>query len=694
MKKLSLAFAIVLLTFMQLSFISAGIYFSGLEDIYNIGDMINLEASVDPIIEGRLLKTTLVCNGNSVIEFNNLPDETGKVSIKLPLNNYTIDNIEGNCYFQGIYSGETRNSEVFDISKRLEVFLYSDSFFSNPGEEIVISGSARRLNGMPINGQIEISIPLLKTIEVTKTNRSDEVNNENQSEIEEVSIDSSITAGTFYGKVTNGEFSVPITLSEEAPAGNYRIDILVYEEVSGERSSEGVSLASLEIFQILKGIDIALNNQNVNPGELLEFKPGLLDQSGKNIDDEVSVIVKDRSLVSILEKIARSQETVSFTIPTNLTSGYYEIEARNGDLNTTKKFYVNEKSIVSFFLGNQTLVVTNIGNIPYNKDIEVFLNNKSFVKKINLALGEMQKFKLSGFNNDYDVKISDGESEFNQSGVRLTGFALNVDSVDDNRALSFITNPMIWIFIIVILAVGLLFLFRNIFKKKSFAYYSDNTKIKEISKPNIPVQKTDIVKPILSPQNKAEQVLVSNGHRSKATVIVLKIKNKIAESGKQTLEKAVELVYEKKGAVYDQGEFIYVVLSSLMTKTDKNESEAARIAEKFKIILNEHNRKFKDKIDYGIAINSGEIIGNIDGKKLKFTALGNLMISAKRLADLSDKNILISKEAYEKGMGEIKVKKLKVGNVEVNAIDNVTDSEKNKQFIDNFLKRMGDEKKQ
>ena len=89
----------------------------------------------------------------------------------------------------------------------------------------------------------------------------------------------------------------------------------------------------------------------------------------------------------------------------------------------------------------------------------------------------------------------------------------------------------------------------------------------------------------------------------------------------------------------------------------KNEVEAAKAAEKIKLVLQEHNKKFKDKIEFGIGINSGKIINKIEDKTLKFTALGNLISGAKRIADSSNEQVLVTKEAYERGINEIKAEK-------------------------------------
>ena len=88
---------------------------------------------------------------------------------------------------------------------------------------------------------------------------------------------------------------------------------------------------------------------------------------------------------------------------------------------------------------------------------------------------------------------------------------------------------------------------------------------------------------------------------------------------KKSLEHAMETVYSKKGAVYEQGDFIFAMFSPLMTNAKNNEALAAKVGEEIVKNLNDHNQKFKNHIDFGIAINSGEIINKIENNKLKFS---------------------------------------------------------------------------
>jgi len=748
----SCSFVLILLGLV--SFVSAGVYFSDLESKYNLGDMIELDAYVDPIVEGRLLRVELYCNDNNVITFNNLPNNEGEVNIKLPLNFFTIDQANGNCYFIGKYADEERNSMEFEISKKLLVRLSGDAFFANPGEEIIISGVAEKLNGEFIDGDVEIKIPLLSLLdleveddeEVVEDEEIDDGDDEavedeegesDDSEIEEVVDDEGSdedndddsdggqdeivdeeTVGTspegdvspldydigvYHGQIISGNFAVNVKLPDNSPAGDYRIDVVAYVESDGQRSSEGVTFGNLKIFQVLTGIDLALNDQNFDPGTSLEIRPSLLDQTGVNIDDEVSVIIRgefgerDEFGERFFEKIVSSEETIKYDIPTNFPSGYYDIEVSNGDLINQKSFFVNKKAIVSLELINDTLVITNIGNIPYKKGVEIMLNDKPFVKIVDLEMGESTSFKLTGPSEDgYNIRVTDGNTEIVHSGVALTGRSVNVNAVGDGKF--GISGPMIWIFFIVLLIVIVVFIFRNALKKKSFAFHIKGFKgfgkKKDgkgsdlvVNKPSVSggagVKKVDEKGNVI--QNQADQVLVMKGNKSSAAVLVIKIKNKIGSNEKRSLEKAMENVYSKKGAVYEQGDFIFIIFSPIMTKKNNNEAEAAKVALSISKLLKEHNNKFRNKIEFGMGINSGQIINKVEQGKLKFTALGNFIVVAKKLAESSNEKLLLTKISFDKGGPELKGER--VGNGDVVEVRRIIDGERNQKFIKGFLDR-------
>jgi hypothetical protein len=697
---------VIIFSLLLVAQVSAVVHFSRLSSVYNVGDIAEVSMSIDPV-EAKSIAVNLVCGAVSELKFFHPLVQEAQVVFPLPLTASQL----GECYLVAEYAGGSYQSQTFKISKELDVRLDNNYFSVKPGDTIYITGTASKLNGKSINGEIRATIPVFNTVQtpVEETENNSEEENaeipveETEVDVEETAVENT-GAGTFYGNVVDGEFSINFTLSEDTPTGEYFINIIVTESTGDADASDGRAEASLSVQQILKKVDIVLSDQNFDPGTVFSFKPLLRDQADMAINDEVAVIIRDSKGNRAFEKIVQSEETVDYQIPTNISADYYEVEASHGNISMIKKFYINEKALVSFELRNNTVIVTNIGNVRYNRDIQIELNGKPFVKKVDLDVGESQEFRLTGPAGDYDVKIGDGETEVVANSVPLTGHTIDVEELENKGSGLGVSSTFVWVFVIVILGIGVFFFFKNLMKKKSFAYplpKLSNLRIRKtpkvvrldaqgrIVRENDGMKKPEkIQKAPLVPPSQAEQVLVLKGQRNPAVVIAIKIKNKISDTAKQSLESAIEHVYDKRGAVYEQGDYIFIMLSPLMTRTYKNEIEAAKIAEKIVLGLKEHNKKFKDKIEFGIGISTGNVINKIEDKRFKFTALGNFITSAKRLADSSNEQIFVTKEACEKGIHELHFEKKKVAGGEVYEIIKVADREANEKFIRKFLERL------
>ena len=671
---LTLFFTIYLVTY-----VSAGVYISQPEASYNIGDSINLDVTIDPIVDGPF-RLRLFCDGKSVDVFNGPPIE----NIVLPLNYLWIGDLKGHCYFLANYgSEEKRTNPDFIISNKLNVILDTNSFSAKPGDLITVTGKATRENGRFSDGEVEVVIPFNAV-----SNTSNASNNK------------------FYGKLSNGVFLISIRLPGDVPPGDFRLDVNAYEQsLGGEKLNSGSALGNIRVSQVLQSIDLALNNQNIYPGDNLSIKPTLLDQVGKPFKDQATLLIVNDNSDSIFESVLSSGETTVFNVPTNLPSAYYTIKASSGDKTTQKNFFVYEKPRIVFEIRNETLFVKNIGNTRYNKEIQVELNGKKFVKKVDLGLGESKEFYLSGENQGYSLTASDGESQINADNVMLTGHAVDVS--DSRYSVSAIfTNPILWIFLLLLILLAIFLLLRKVIKRRSVAkpreHFSRSKQYigkpkglkldhvirperKEEEKKQIPVRR--MVVPPFIPPTEAEQGLVATGHRNSATLIVVKLKNGITPFAKEFVQKAINPVYEKKGAVYEHGEYIIAVLSPLVTKSFKNELEGAKLGEKISSYLGDYNKKFKEHIEFGVGIHSGEIINEVKDRKLIFTALGNTLALAKKLSEYSKGEVLLSEEIYHKCMSEIKADKKTFGDIDAYRIKTLVDYDKNKKFIDDFLKR-------
>ena len=200
-------------------------------------------------------------------------------------------------------------------------------------------------------------------------------------------------------------------------------------------------------------------------------------------------------------------------------------------------------------------------------------------------------------------------------------------------------------------------------------------------------------KNLIKTENKAELALSLSGEKQKASIVCLKIKNfkeieKNPSNVKETLEKIAEIAKENKAFVYENSDNLFFILAPLMTKTFNNEKKALELAQKIEKLLKEHNKLFRQRINFGISLNSGEIISKKEGDILKFVSFGNLIINAKKIASVSDSEIYLSEKMKENLMSYAKIEKHNKQGVDVYTVKEIKEKGEHKKFISDFLKRL------
>ena len=79
-------------------------------------------------------------------------------------------------------------------------------------------------------------------------------------------------------------------------------------------------------------------------------------------------------------------------------------------------------------------------------------------------------------------------------------------------------------------------------------------------------------------------------------------------NAEETLQKIINFTEGRKALTYENQNNLHFILAPIKTRTFKNEVTALHIAQAIKKILTEHNRIFKQKVDFGISMNNGVII--------------------------------------------------------------------------------------
>jgi len=659
-KREDLLIAVLSISLLCLNVVSAEAWFvSEPRGVYSFGD--NLELTVKLSETGQQLGAQLNCRNESEIIFFQYIDNRTTVEIVYPLTKTFLGDFKGECQVDLKYGPDKVTSQYFLISD--VIFLNSelkDQYFE-PGKDIEIKGSAEKANGQLLEGFYEISLP---EINFSRT-----------------------------GNVEKGIFNANVTLPENMKAGSYLLNIDAYQKIEEEILNKGEEKLNIKVKQLPSEVDIALDNQNVKPGNNLSFKIMLYDQSGEKIEGEASYLIENSEGKSILKSLSKIDLQELFLPEKNLTMGYYKIKAYSAGLSAERQFYVEENEEAEFKIVNNTLVIKNIGNVPYNKAVQVSIGGTVEIINNELQPGEEKEYQLIAPRGTYSIKVTDGTSSLeSESAGLITGRAIAIRAVKPG----FFARSKIfaWIFLILVLGIFILATSKRTIKGKFVL--NDKLFGKKMEKEE---KKEKVIKAgelTMTPRRDAriaEHSLVLNGHKQDSAIVCLKIKNKLDGMAKLNIDNILSLVYDKKATIYRSGDYIIPIFSPSMTSTFKNHVPAVKAAMEIQKKIEEHNQKYKDKIEYGLSVHNGNLVSRIHDDKLMFTSVENTIAIAKRLADLSDGEILLSKAIHEKTIAEVKTEQSKKNGIEVFKVKSVVDRDKNKFFVQEFLKRQEEGKK-
>jgi hypothetical protein len=628
------------------------------ERVYNIGDKLELEISTD-VGEGQI-EAELDCKNKSKLLFSDYLDigETKKEILR-PLTLDFLGEIRGKCNVEIDYKGESIKSNDFEITENIDVEAKLEKLNYESGEDITIKGYAVKENGERLNGYAEVKIEGTEVI--------------------------------LKKRIVNGDINLNFSISESVQPGSYYLNLEAYEKNSdGEITNNGQFRVKIGIKQQPSKLEIAINQQKIIPGENVSFKVILYDQGNNEMKGNVGITIKNNFDEEVYKKLLSTDEEVIFPVETNASAGYWKIEASVFELTSKRLFYVEENQKAEFDILNDTLIVTNIGNVPYKKAIQIVIGDEVEIKETEIPIGESKKFRLLAPDGIYNVRVTDGSETFTESDVSLTGNIIGV--IDIRKQLSLWNKyPMVWLFLIVVMGMFILMVVKRSVKKKVFSYpkkAAEKNKNEKMKKESIKEEKIISRGKII-----AEHTLVLNGKKQEVGLICIKIKNDI-EPIKNNLRSIFSKAYETNKAVeYWSGNYVFLIFSPLVTRMFKNQKTAIKTALSIGKALEEHNKKFKDKIDFGICVHTGEIANELKDNKLKFTGLGDTLRKAKKIAELAQQETLLSKEVHEKSIDEIKADKKSINGQEVFKVTKIKDNERNRQFIQEFLKRMQNGKK-
>jgi len=641
------------------------------EDLYNLGEVISVPIKITSSLDAaHIFNVELICNGVETEVYKEfISIKAGEEKLRtpeIPLIKSFIGESKGICKVKASLGEEYVLTHDFKISDLININLDEIQKEAAPEEKITIGGNALKENGESVEGLVELSV----------------IDNKLSEKISRVDT------------VKSGQFSITFTFPKNAKSGQYLIKLKVYEKEGLITTNNGFVDYNLFLTQIPTSLELSFDNKKVVPGTNLLVKAVLHDQTGEKIKSTAVITVKDWKGKVIEQSEKQTDEFLEIPIAYNEPSNNWTVSAVSGELNAESGFLITENKKIKIELINKTLKITNVGNVPYEKNILVKVGGNPVDVNVNLGVDESKNYLITAPDGEYEIDvINDGESQITGRSI-LTGDVIGIK--ESSRIISFVRYPFVWIFIVGILGFVTFMFLKKGYKRSFFGHMQ--LRKKEHHKTEEVTHHTASKNSLINSKDKAELSMSHKGDKQEVSVVCLKIKNfndinsKKDESVKGSMQKISTFVENEKASIYENNDTIFFILAPAKTRTFKNNMASIKIAEKIKEILLNHNRLFKQKIEFGISLNHGAMIATYDAKQdiLKFMSLGTLITNAKKLSSISDGEIFLGEKMKEKTMTELKTEKHKKDGVEFYTITEIKhkDNEENRKFISDFIRRL------
>ncbi len=645
------------------STISAEIIFTQpLKSTYNLGDEVSVPITISSLSDtSQDLGINLICNGTSInlLTWKGFPLKTGypkDIPYSFGLTRDAIGGNSGTCNVQVTFGSDIKVSDPFKISDLLTISGVLQNSVFNSGDVVQISGKVTKETGENANGFVDATI---------LTN----------------DVNQNITQA---GTINDGNFALNLSLPQNLKAGSYFINLNAYEEDSnGLPTNTGTSQYNISVNQVPTNLELILSSSELNPGDSLNVKSILHDQTGDPIDVKTFLTLKDSNDKIVEQQDIDANESFTYTVAPNEPPATWKVLATSQGLNSEQDFLIKEKESVDIQIINKTVQVTNNGNVPYNKTLLVKIGDTPLNVPVSLDVGESKKYILTAPDGEYQVKIVGGQDNEVTGTMSLTGNAVGIKEA----GWSSFGVVFGWIVLISVLASGVFFAFKKVRKKP----FHTRMSFRKNGEANIPVMKNNVFE---RKSNKAEMSLSMKGEQQDASVVCVKIKglselkNKKGSSASETLQKISELGESNNAAVYENQDYLFLILAPSKTRTFKNEKVALEMAEEVQKILTEHNRMFNQKLNFGISLNYGAIIAKVENGTFKFMSLGTLVTISKKIASLSEGEVLLSNNMNDLVRVYTKTEKQIREGTPVFVLETIKkEDEETKKFINRFMER-------
>ena len=511
-----------------------------LKSQYNLGDTINLDGKITSEVARRdLFRLDIVCGDSSAPSTVKVLDlDSGQTyffneKVMVPAGS------EGTCRIVARFGQDQASSNSFALTKDLKgTFEVSDPDVQL-GDNLMISGRVLRLSDVNVEGIATVSIRssnetfFVDTVDVKGGSFQYGYNAEKipggRYEIDVYSLDLFGNEKTFSNvlsfnvhdnleikagfqkedilpgesvivngdvRFNNGELveQVKLKVNGVDVAVNkglftYKIDTMtnmksgenpVILKVTDDYGNIGEGLISFKVIPIPTRLTLVTDKEEYLPNEYVEINAFLYDQADDKIDNQAKVVLRDSSGNPIQEGTA----SLIVKLDQFAKPGVWKINAQQDKFKVEDEFVVKPSINLTIWVEGQDIFVKNAGNVKFNDDLQVNVDDEVFVETISLELAETKKIELDKYeglsnvdvladNNVYkfgEVDILDRRNLLGKLGGGITGNVVSVNKGNSGETIGFI-------FMVVILGVFILGFY--LYKKRTTSISTDLSREKE-----------------------------------------------------------------------------------------------------------------------------------------------------------------------------------------------------------------------
>ncbi len=665
---------------MLVNAVSAEILFEQPKDLYNGGDEIMLNITLIPTTSTTdFLDVALECREGSIDLYRNpvtlRANERTNIPFHVLLDPHFIGSLNGTCTLDASYGSEHASSNDFIITKELLIEVNVDGGVYDPGESIAVSGNVEKRTGVPLDGFVTFTLSDIVHELTTRT--------------------------------TNGAFAFNVSLPATTPSGTYPVIIRAYEKNNaGDLINEGFATSYIVVSQVITKITAALSTSELSPGQELQYTVILSDQTGAPVEKELDVVVVQPNQSIYSRASILSGELQHLGISSSSMNGSWKIQTSYGSLTTQQEFTVAAVANASYTpLADGTLLVKNIGNIPYRKTAEITIGDVRKVIPIVLEkVGESKLFKLRAPDGTYGISVHDGEHSYALGSTFLTGGAVSVREV--NTSNSGLLAWIVWGVIIAAIIVAVAITLGKAKRKSSFSGHSSSIHdsrppLRSMSSESTPSYQTrsaaaprhtprvhSMPAPAQAMPLKQSMPTMNGGDKQEVMILALNVKNRTAvdhhPEAALVLSRAIDSGRASGAQLVRDGLYdVFYLPSSANSRSDI--VSAVTLAQKMEQVIAHYNRTHVLKIEYTIGIHRGTMIVESKNGVKKYTALGNSVIVAKAATQRATNSIVLSESVRRTGVGALKGEPLPGGTYW--KVHSVSNREDHSAFLNKFTRQ-------